>query len=128
MLRQALKNGLVPRLEGYPELQQEASRLFLLSSKAASSDQWQLLARQLKSLFVRVELIGVEEQAIKQDLLALLKLLIDNIGELVSDDQWLRGQIAVVRTIISSTLEKSQIKEAEKSLKEVIFRQSTLKY
>jgi diguanylate cyclase len=128
MLRQSLRNGLIPRLEGYPELQQEAGHIFSQSNKAARNEDWQLLARQLKTLIGRVELIGIEEQEIKHDLLALLKLLVDNIGELVSDDQWLRGQIAVVQTIISSPLEKEQIKDAEKSLKEVIFKQGALKH
>lgn len=128
MLRQSLRNGLIPRLEGYPELQQEAGQIFALSDKAVKNEDWQLLARQLKTLIGRVELIGIEEQEIKHDLLALLKLLVDNIGELVSDDQWLRGQIAVVQTIISSPLEKALIKDAEKSLKEVIFKQGVLKH
>lgn len=128
MLRQSLRNGLIPRLEGYPELQQEAGQIFLLSDKAVRNEDWQLLARQLKTLISRVELLGIEEQEIKHDLLALLKLLVDNIGELVSDDQWLRGQIAVVQTIISSPLEKALIKDAEKSLKEVIFKQGILKH
>lgn len=77
---------------------------------------------------MRVELIGAEEEGIKNDLLNLLRLLVDNISELVADDQWLQGQIAVVQTIISSPLEKALIKDAEKSLKEVIFKQGTLKH
>lgn len=128
MLRQSLRNGLIPRLDGYPELQQEAGQIFAMSGKAVKSEDWQLLARQLKALIGRVELLGIEEQEIKHDLLALLKLLVDNIGELVSDDQWLRGQIAVVQTIISSPLEKALIKDAEKNLKEVIFKQGILKH
>lgn len=128
MLRQSLRNGLIPRLDGYPELQQEAGQIFAMSGKAVKSEGWQLLARQLKALISRVELLGIEEQEIKHDLLALLKLLVDNIGELVSDDQWLRGQIAVVQTIISSPLEKALIKDAEKNLKEVIFKQGILKH
>lgn len=128
MLRQSLRNGLIPRLDGYPELQQEAGQIFAMSGKAVKSEDWQLLARQLKALISRVELLGIEEQEIKHDLLALLKLLVDNIGELVSDDQWLRGQIAVVQTIISSPLEKALIKDAEKNLKEVIFKQGILKH
>lgn len=128
MLHLSLQHGLIPRLDGYPELQVDARNLLKLAEKTYKPEDWQLLAKQLKSLFVRVELIGVEEEAIKHDLLSLLKLLIDNISELVSDDQWLRGQIAVVQTIISSPLEKDLIKDAEKSLKEVIFKQGSLKH
>jgi diguanylate cyclase len=74
------------------------------------------------------KLVGANEEGIKQDLLRLLKLLIDNISELVADDQWLRGQIAVVQTIVSSPLERAVIQDAEKSLKEVIFKQGMLKH
>ena len=56
----------------------------------------------------------------KQDLLRLLKLLVDNISELVADDQWIRGQIAVVQTIVSSPIERALIQDAERGLKEVI--------
>jgi diguanylate cyclase len=87
-----------------------------------------LIAKQFRTFLVRVELIGANENGIKQDLLHLLKLLVDNISELVADDQWVRGQIAVVQTIITSPLERAMIQDAEKSLKEVIFKQGTLKH
>ncbi len=73
-------------------------------------------------------MIGANEEGIKRDLLGLLKLLLSNISELVSDDQWLRGQVATVQTIISSPLDRVQIQAAEKSLKEVIYKQGMLKH
>ncbi|MEQ1599857.1 MAG: diguanylate cyclase, partial [Methylotenera sp.] len=48
--------------------------------------------------------------------------------ELVADDEWIRGQIAVVQTIVSSPLDRALIQDAEKSLKEVIFKQGMLKH
>lgn len=128
MLRQALNHGLIPRLDGYPDLREEAQQIFALSEKARKLKDWQLMAKQFRALLVRVELIGANEEGMKQDLLRLLKLLIDNIGELVADDQWVRGQIAVVQTIISGPLERALILDAEKSLKEVIFKQGMLKH
>jgi diguanylate cyclase len=73
-------------------------------------------------------LIGANEEGIKQDLLNMLKLLVSNISELVSDDQWLRGQVSTVQTIISSPLDRVQIQSAEKSLKEVIYKQGMIKH
>ncbi len=128
MLRQALNHGLIPRLDGYPDLREEAQQIFERSEKARKLKDWQLVAKQFRALLVRVELIGANEEGMKQDLLRLLKLLIDNISELVADDQWLRGQIAVVQTIISGPLERALILDAEKSLKEVIFKQGMLKH
>lgn len=128
MLRQTLMIGLVPRLEGYPELRMEAQRIFEKAERSKKITEWQDVNKDLKGLLVRVELIGADETSIRNDLLNLLKLLIDNISELVVDDKWLQGQIAVVQTIISSPLEKALIKDAEKSLKEIIFKQGTLKH
>ena len=128
VLRQSLKHGLIPRLDGYPELQVSAFEVSELAEKAKKIKEWQEVAKQFRALLVKVELIGANEEGIKQDLLRLLKLLVDNIGELVSDDQWLRGQIATVQTIISSPLERVTINDAEKSLKEVIYKQGVLKH
>jgi diguanylate cyclase len=128
MLKQSLNHGLIPRLDGYPDLKEEAVQIYILSEKARKLKDWQFMAKQFRALLVRVELVGANEEGIKQDLLRLLKLLIDNISELVADDQWLRGQIAVVQTIVSSPLERAVIQDAEKSLKEVIFKQGMLKH
>ena len=128
MLKQSLNHGLIPRLDGYPELKEEAREIFILTEKARKLKDWQFMAKQFRALLVRVELIGANEEGMKQDLLRLLKLLIDNISELVADDEWIRGQIAVVQTIVSSPLERALILDAEKSLKEVIFKQGMLKH
>lgn len=128
MLKQSLNHGLIPRLDGYPELREEALEVALLTEKARKLKDWQFMAKQFRALLVRVELIGANEEGIKRDLLGLLKLLLSNISELVSDDQWLRGQVATVQTIISSPLDRVQIQAAEKSLKEVIYKQGMLKH
>jgi len=128
MLKQSLNHGLIPRLDGYPELKEEAELIFALSEKARKLKDWQAVVKQFRALLVRVELIGANEEGIKQDLLGLLKLLIDNIGELVADDQWVRGQVTSVQTIISGTLDRALIVDAERSLKEVIFKQGMLKH
>jgi diguanylate cyclase len=128
MLKQSLNHGLIPRLDGYPELREEAHEIAILTEKARKLKDWQFMAKQFRALLVRVELIGANEEGIKRDLLGLLKLLLSNISELVADDQWLRGQVATVQTIISGPLDRVQIQSAEKSLKEVIYKQGMVKH
>lgn len=128
MLKQSLNHGLIPRLDGYPDLKEEAEEIFALSEKARKLKEWLSVVKQFRAHLVRVELIGANEEGIKQDLLRLLKLLIDNIGELVADDLWVRGQVMAVQTIISGPLDRALIIDAEKSLKEVIFKQGMLKH
>lgn len=126
--KQSLKHGLIPRLEGYPDIVGEAQKLLSDAEKSRNFKDWNLVAKHFRTLLVRVEVIGANENGIRQDLMNLLKLLVENISELVAEDQWLRGQVAVVQTILSSPLDRAQIQKAEKSLKEVIYKQGLLKH
>lgn len=126
--KQSVKHGLIPRLEGYPEIEAEAQKLLAEAEKARKFKDWQLVAKHFRTLLVRVEVIGANEQGIRDDMMRLLKLLVENISELVAEDQWLRGQVAVIQTILSSPLDRAQIKNAEKSLKEIIYKQGLLKH
>ncbi|HOY69924.1 MAG TPA: GGDEF domain-containing protein [Methylotenera sp.] len=126
--KQSLKHGLIPRLEGYPDIEIEAQKLLKEAEKARKFKEWQQVAKHFRALLVRVEVIGANEHGIRHDLMSLLKLLVENISELVAEDQWLRGQVAVIQTILSSPLDRAQIQSAEKSLKEIIFKQGMIKH
>lgn len=128
LLKQSLALGLIPRLDGYPEQQAEAQKLFDATERARKLKDWEALAKQLKAFLVRVEFIGAREGDIRADVLNLLRLLLNNIGELVADDQWLRGQVAVVQNIVSGPLDRAQMQTAEASLKEVIYKQGLVKH
>jgi diguanylate cyclase len=61
-------------------------------------------------------------------LLRLFKLLLENISELLDDDSWLSGQIAGVQDILSGPISHAALKDATRSLKEVIYKQGVLKH
>lgn len=128
MYKLSLKHGLIPRLEGYPDIELEAQKLLTEAERARKFKDWEAVAKHFRALLIRVEVIGANEVGIRQDILGLLKLLVDNISELVAEDQWLRGQVAVVQTILSSPLDRALIQSAEKSLKEIIYKQGTVKH
>ncbi len=44
MLKQSLNHGLIPRLDGYPELREEALEVALLTEKARKLKDWQFMA------------------------------------------------------------------------------------
>ena len=82
---------------------------------------------QLKTLWRDVGLRNKERNGIQQGLMQLLRLLVDNVGDLVADDQWLRGQIGVVAKVISGPLDLIAIEEAQRNLRNVIKQQGMLK-
>lgn len=81
----------------------------------------------LKRLCFRLELALEDRDELNAAVLHLLQLLVDNISEIVIDDEWLRGQIAVVKTIVDSPRNQRAIDDAERRIKDVIIRQSALK-
>jgi diguanylate cyclase len=128
LLKQTLQLGLIPRLEGYPDLQVEAVAVQESTERAKKVKEWEALAKSLKALLMRVEVIGAKEDDVRGDIIDLLHLLLSNIGELVADDSWLSGQVYAVQSIISGPLDRAKLKQAEKSLKEVIYKQGLLKH
>ncbi len=126
LLAQALETGIATRLFDAPALAAEASELAkrLREPNIAGLDE--LLAR-LKSLWLRVELQGNRQDRLQMALLDLLRLMVDNVGALVADDQWLHGQMRVVMQAISSPLSLDALKLAKSNLTEVIRKQNQLK-
>ncbi|MDP3540134.1 MAG: GGDEF domain-containing protein [Azonexus sp.] len=74
-------------------------------------------------------LFAAEEQAeIKDSLLKLLHLIIENIGELSLDDSWLKGQIDGLLTAVAPPLTLRHLDEMERRLRDVMVKQSEAKH
>lgn len=71
---------------------------------------------------------AVEEQLeIRDSLLKLLHLIVENIGELGLDDRWLRGQIDGLLSSISPPLTLRHLDEMERRMREVLEKQGGAK-
>ncbi len=127
-LVQILEDALIPQLEHAPALADETRTLAL--QIRAIDNRWELtrLSTDLKQLCSKLKLHGGDGVKIQQGLLRLLSLLLKNISELLEDDQWLHGQIAVLQEIIANPLDLQVIDQAERGLKEVVFKQGVLKH
>jgi diguanylate cyclase len=74
-----------------------------------------------------LELHCSDKTRIQEGLTSLLRLLVQNVGDMVEDDEWLHGQIAVLHEIIANPLSKHTIADAERTLRDTIIKQGTLK-
>jgi diguanylate cyclase len=128
LLAVTLEMGLAARLERFPLLADEARVLAHSARDARGVDSWTRLAAQLRQFFFKIEVRGETDAELLDSLLQLLGLLVNNIAELVEDDKWLSGQVAVIREVINEPLTTERIAEAERRFKEVVYKQSMLKH
>ncbi len=128
LLAFALEHAVAAQIAESPELAGQAKELAASARKANSMKAIETLLIELKRFVFRLELLADDRAELRQGLLHLLQLVIENISELVIDDNWLNGQIDIVRDIVTRPLSLRSIDDAERRIKEVIFKQSQLKH
>ncbi|MEO6422562.1 MAG: diguanylate cyclase [Candidatus Nitrotoga sp.] len=85
------------------------------------------LKKQLRMFWVKLELNSNSSFSIQEGLMRLFRLLVENVGELVTEDKWLHDQILNLQEIIEHPINRRTIANAERSLRSTIIKQSTLK-
>jgi diguanylate cyclase len=128
LLTQALLNGVMPRIAHFPELATRAADLAQQAKGAHDLNALNQFSKDIRQFWIELELRADADQEVLDGLMRLLRLLIENVTELLMDDQWLRGQLTIVQDIISQPLTPTVLIDAEKRIKEVIFKQGTLKH
>lgn len=110
-----------------PELAQEAEQLAAEVRAASSTTAVSGFAAKLKKFTFRLHWVAEDQAELKGALLNVLQLIIQNIDELVVDDQWLEGQIAMLSDLLNQPLNLRSLDDVERRLKEVIYKQSAQK-
>ncbi|HEX4884785.1 MAG TPA: diguanylate cyclase [Casimicrobiaceae bacterium] len=131
LLAQALRVGVVPQLAHLPDLQEEARTLAAeaaaLGVAGADHDEVQRYGLRLRQFWEALADSNLDADQIRGGLMRILKILVGNIAELLSDDSWLRGQLQVVDAMTERPLDLETVHEIEKRLRELAFQQGVLK-
>lgn len=127
LLARTLERGVAPRLDRYPDLSSEVLRIADRARRASIHENWLQFGQQLKRFWIKVEMRVEPDRELMDHLLRLLGLVVDNLDELVEDDQWMKGQVRVLRDLIDQPLDSGTVREAERGFREVIYKQSRLK-
>jgi diguanylate cyclase len=127
MLAHTLDECIAPLLADHPDQAQEVRTLAQNIRQAVSLKQLGAVQGSLKRFTFRLALVVEDQAELRASLLKLLRLVVENIGELLQDDQWLHGQIEIIREIVEKPLSQRTLDDAEQRMKEVIFKQSQLK-
>lgn len=95
-----------------------AGKGFVLEEKDVA-----ILSGLWREIIVRAE----DDHEYLQSLRRLLGLLFTNIGELVSEDAWLSGQMRTMQAALSDGFNQHALFQAEESLRELVQKQKQLK-
>ncbi len=83
--------------------------------------------RQLADFAHRLSFAAEDQGAIRAGLLALLRLVLENIGTLCMEDEWLHGQMEALLAASEPPLALRQLDAVEQRLRGVIFKQAEAK-
>ncbi len=126
-LRELLAQSLENTLASHPELAEDIRRLVAQVRATNDANRISDLTKQLRQFWLKIELRGSDKVKVQEGLLRLLRLMVENVSELVSDDEWLQGQVAALQDIIAKPMDRHAIADAERNLRDTIIKQSTLK-
>ncbi len=126
-LANALESMVAVRLSGNEKLAAEARRLAASLRALHSQEALPTLSRELRTFWRRVDKQCADDTGLRDGVLRLLRLMVENIHELLADDRWLQGQMDMVRRVLSEPNDIQLIEDAERSIKAVIFKQGILK-
>ncbi len=127
LLAQLLESVVGILLADNTELAEEATRLAASARGARKTEDIAAFVTAMKRFSYRLNFVAEDQAELKSGLLHLLHLVIDNINELVLDDQWLQGQIAIVLDLVNQPLNLRRLDDVERRIKDVIFKQGALK-
>jgi len=127
LLAQLLENAVGILLTGNSELASETALLAAAARSARNTEEIARFVADMKRFSYRLHFAAEDQSELQTGLLHLLHLVIDNINELVLDDQWLQGQINVVLELVNQPLNLRRLDDVERRIKDVIYKQSSLK-
>jgi diguanylate cyclase len=128
MLVRTLRLALPSLLQEAPQLVAQSEALAEAIDCARTQASLAEAEARLRQFCFRMELEGADLAEKHAILLRMFRLLLENIGELLEDDSWLSGQIAGVRQLLDSPASLEALEEANRALKEVIYKQSMVKH
>jgi len=126
-LATTLEMALARLLRHAPDLAWEARALAARARQASSTVLFAQLGNDLREFTRRIELQDAGDGRMHEALLGLLRLLIDNIKQLVEGDHWIQDQVAIVRAVLERPLTPEVIDQAEQAIKDLMVKQSALR-
>jgi len=128
LLTRTLTLAVASLLHNVPDLAEEAESLGRAIKDAQDEQALNEISARLKQLCFKIELKSGDMAEQHELLLRLFRLLLENVSNLLDEDAWIHGQIEAVRNLLDGPISDAALRDAMRSLKDVIYKQGTLKH
>lgn len=114
-------------LNSYPEFTNEIRLLAMNARSSKTHDEVLVLSKKIRQFCMKIETSGADKIKIHEGLLRILRLLVQNISEMVEDKEWLTGQVVILQGVIANPVDRRAVADAERCLREIIIKQGNLR-
>lgn len=127
MLIRTINVVAIPQTNASPAAIERVEKLVKQAYEAKTEEEINALRESLKRLLLRAEMQSDTHQRVHQSLLKVIQLLVVNIREFTTPDDWLSKQVAIIEEIISKPLDLESVSNAEFVLNELLSKHSNIK-
>ena len=127
LLAAVFERELAPRVSDYPRLAGTVSRLPPLVRAATTPADCAAIDTAIGHALREAELVQVEQRLIVEDSMALVRMLVSNLAELVDDDRWVAGQVQLLERTVAQPPTSRTLADAQAQFRETVERQRALK-
>lgn len=124
---QLLEDGLGAVIADNQELTEQMQRLAGELRSAKTAEQHAVVAGNLRQLAYRLNFVAEDQAEVRKSLVSLLRMVVENIDELVVDDSWLKGQVDDLLQLVRHPVDVRHLDDVGRRIKEVVYKQGTLK-
>lgn len=127
MLIRTINFVAIPQINANPIALKRVETLTKQALEANTLNEIHIFNESLKKLLLRAEMQSDTQQRVHESLLNVIQLLVINIKEFTTTEDWLNKQVAIIEEIISKPLDLETVSNAEFVLNELLSKHSNIK-
>lgn len=122
---QSLKYGLLSSFQE-EDVRQRVQSLIAVAEGGEQISDPGVLSAQSRELWRMWDRKHADDQAVRDGLIHLFDLILDNLGEFLAQDHWISVQMSAIQDTLRPPLDVRRLEEAQGNLKQLLFRQGVL--
>lgn len=122
-----LDQALLPVVCDRPQRSEMVRKVSDLAGRARLADDWREVLQSLDGLARDIEQDARDARHSRDRLVALIRLVIANLGDLVDDPAWFRGQTIMLGELLSAPLDDAALEDVERVVDRLVAQQAQLR-